>query len=143
MNTSSLPSIALVAHADRVTTAFGQFNLHDAELCGVRLTIGRGAVPLLEADFVVPGALALPDGNADRTRDYRITLRFTDVADLALADFADQNLVAEYAFEPLGADAPDERAVHVSVTASPGCDFDLRCRTVAVVAVEPVRGSDV
>lgn len=138
MNTPSLPSIALVAHADTLIALFGQFNLYDAELRGIRLAVGHGGVPTLEADFIIPGELALPTGRADRARDYRVTLRCTDVVDLALADFADQNVVVEYAFEPLGADAPDERAVHVSVTAAPGCDFDLRCRAVAVVAVDAI-----
>ena len=142
MTTPSLPPAGLVQNAEAVRALFGQFNLYDAELCGVRLTVARGGLPVLEADLVIPGALALPAGVADRARDYRVTLRCSDVVDVSLADFSDHNLVAEYAFEALGDETPDERRVRVAITGAPGCDIELRCLTVAVASVVPVDGGN-
>ena len=123
-----LPSVALVRRADAVIDALGQFNLHDAELRAVRVTLAPGNVPTLEADFYLDA--------------HRITLRCTDVADLALADFEHQNVVTGYAFEPTTPDDPDGRHVHVTLTGAPGCDLDLRCAAVEVVAVVPVPADD-
>jgi hypothetical protein len=93
-------------------------------------------------DLYLPDAHALDGGRADGAAAYRVTLRCTDVADLALADFEHQNVVTGYAFEPATPDDPDGRHVHMSLTGAPGCDLDLRCAAVEVVAVEPVPADD-
>ena len=138
MPSSPLPSLALVTGADAVTAVFGRFDLHDAELRALRLGHAPGAVPFLELDLQLPGELAVPPGTADRRLDYRVTLRFSDVADLSLADFEEQNVVAEYAFDVVQPAPDDDRAVAVTITSAPGADLELRCRAVAVRAVEPI-----
>jgi hypothetical protein len=138
MKPSSLPVRVSVVNAEAVVAIFGRFDLHDADLRAVRLTIGADGSPMLEAEFVMPGEFALATGAADRGIDYRVTVRCTDVTDMALADFAEQNVVAEYAFEVTEADAGDTRTVRVVLTCSPGCDLELRCRSVAVTSVQAV-----
>ena len=133
MDSPPLPEYGLVESSDAVVSIFGQFNLQNAELRAVRLTLTAG-VPSLEADFYLPGEFATRVDAAQRPAEYGITLRCTDIAGLGLADFDQQNVVGNYAFEAID-DAPDGRSVRFSVTGSPGCDIELRCRSVAVVAV--------
>ena len=137
---SSVPLRVSVANTDAVVALFGQLDLHDADLRALRLTIGIDGVAMLEADFVLPGEFALATGSADRGSDYRITLRCTDVVDVALADFADQNVVAEFVCDAAEGDTSDGRAARLAITCSPGCDIELRCRTIAIVAVQAVDG---
>jgi len=132
-------AVHLVVGVERLLEAFGQFDLHEAELCGVRLTLGRGNVPQLELDLQLPGGAALPSGTAKRGSDYRVTLRALDVSELSLADFEPENVVSEYAIAP---DLPDDdgrATLRVSLTCAPGCDIDFRCCELAVVEVAPVR----
>lgn len=137
-----LPPVALVRHADAVVDLFGRFDLHDAELRAVRVALAPGNVPTLEADLYLPGELAAEGAPADRGAEYRVTLRCTDVAALSLADFEYRNVVTGWAVEPAEAADPDGRNVHVTLTGAPGCDLDLRCAAVDVVAVEPVPADD-
>ena len=137
-----LPSIALVRRADAVIDALGQFNLYDAELRAVRVTLAPGNVPTLEVDLYLPSAGASDDGARALAGEHRVTLRCTDVADLSLADFEHRNVVTGYAFERAESEDDDRRAVHVTLTGSPGCDLDLRCAAVEVVAVEPAPADD-
>ena len=137
------PSAALVRHADAVIDLFGRFDLHDAELRAVRVTLAPGNVPTLEADLYLSGLLAVSGAPANRAVEYRVTLRCTDVADLSLADFEHENVVTGWAFEPAAVDdATDGRTVHVSLSGAPGCDLDLRCATVEVVGVVAVPADD-
>ena len=131
MSGPSAPA-ALVRDAERVVALLGRFDLREAELCAVRLSLGRGNVPELELDLQIPGA-AVPNG-----RDHRVTLRCTDVAQLSLADFGPANVVASYALAAGGVDEDGRPMVHVALTCAPGCDVDFRCREVAVVRVAPV-----
>jgi len=117
---------------------FGQFDLHEAELCAVRLSLGLGNVPELELDLRLPGGAALPSGTAARGTDYRVVLRCTDVSELSLADFGPENVVSEYSLAPAGDDEDGRPTVRVALTCAPGCDVDFRCRDVAVVDVAPV-----
>lgn len=130
------PSVeALVRDVALVVDVFGQFDLHEAELRGVRLTLGRGNVPELELDLQLPGGAALPSGTARRGSDYRVTLRALDVSEMSLADFEPENVVSEYTIAPAGPDEDGRATVRVSLTCAPGCDVDFRCREIAVVAV--------
>ena len=133
MESPPLPAFDSVLNSEAVVAIFGQFNLYDAELRAVRLMAVEGA-PCLEADFYLRGELAVRVDVGQRAAEYCITLRCSDIAGLGLADFDDQNIVGEYAFEAV-ADVPDGRIVRVAITGSPGCDIELRCRSVAVVAV--------
>ena len=135
--TPTVPT-AVVANADAFVALFGHFDLHDAELRAVRAGIAPSGVAVLEMELLIPGELALPAAGADRTSEYRVTLRCTDVSDLTLADFLEQNVVAEYTFEPEHPAATDGRALHVAITCSPGCDLELRCRTIGVTSVDRV-----
>ena len=140
------PSIALVRRADAVIDLFGRFDLTDAELRAVRVTLAPGNVPTLEADLYLAGLLAVDGAPANRSAEYRVTLRCTDVADLSLADFEHENVVTGWTFEPAPQAAQDEvadgRTVHVSLTGAPGCDLDLRCAAVEVVSVEAAPADD-
>ena len=145
MQPAPSPSTAptLVRHADAVIDHFGRFDLHEAELRAVRVTLGPGNVPTLEADLYLAGLLAADGAPADRGALYRVTLRCTDVADLSLADFEHENVVTGWSFEPAEQeDAADERTVHVTLTGAPGCDLDLRCATVEVASVDAVPADD-
>jgi hypothetical protein len=133
MESPPLPAFDAVLNSEAVVTIFGQFNLYNGELRAIRLMLAEG-MPCLEADFYVPGEFAVRIAAGQRAPEYGITLRCTDIAGLGLADFDHQNIVGEYAFEVV-ADAPDGRGVRVAVTGSPGCDIELRCRSVAVVGV--------
>ena len=139
MERPPLPSAHLVENADAVVAALGEFDLHDGELRAVRLLLAPGDVPVLEADFHLRARGGDDDDPGEHAEEYRVTLRCTDIADLGLADFDHTNVVGSYAFEPLGADAPDGREVRVSVIGVLGCDLELRCASVAVVGVVPVR----
>ena len=141
MNRPSLPSTEVVENARAVVSVFGQFNLYDAELRAVRLTLDPGGEPALEAEFFLPGELAAGVAAPTRAAEYGITLRCTDIAGLGLADFDHQNVVGEYAFEAV-AGAPEGRGVRVSITGAAGCDIEVHCRSVAVVAVTPARAAD-
>lgn len=132
MESPPVPAFDAVLNSEAVVTIFGQFNLYDSELRAIRLTLVDG-MPCLEADFYLPGELAVRVEAVDRASAYCISLRCTDIAGLGLADFDEQNIVGEYAFETV-ADVSDGRGVRVAVT-SAGCDIELRCRSVAVVAV--------
>ena len=137
------PSAALVRHADAVIDLFGRFDLHDAELRAVRVTLAPGNVPTLEADLYLSGLLAVDGAPANRGAEYRVTLRCSDVADLSLADFEHENVVTGWAFEPAALDAAaDGRTVRVTLAGAPGCDLDLRCASVEVVGVEAVEADD-
>lgn len=127
----------LVRDVALVVDVFGQFDLHEAELRGVRLTLGRGNVPELELDLQLPGGAALPSGTAKRGSEYRVTLRALDVSEMSLADFEAENVVSEYTIEPAGLDEDGRATVHVSLTCAPGCDVDFRCRELVVVGVAP------
>src|SRR3712207_6698908 len=81
------PSAALVRNADALIDLFGRFDLRDAELREVRVTLAPGNVPTLEVELVLAGLLAADGAPADRGADYQVTLRCIDVADLSLADF--------------------------------------------------------
>jgi hypothetical protein len=129
---------AIVTNADAVVAIFGQFDLHDAELRSVHAGHAPNGTATLDAVFAVPGELALATGSANRGAEYRVTLRCSDVSDLTLADFLEQNVVAEYAFETEDPAATDGRTVHVVITCSPGCDLELRCRTIAVTGIEAI-----
>ena len=133
MDSPSLPAFDAIANSEAVIAIFGQFNLYDADLRAVRLTSVAG-VPCLETDFYLPGEAAVRVDASQRAAEYCITLRCSDIAGLGLADFDEQNVVGEYAFEPL-ADMPDRRNLKVAITGSPGCDIELRCRSVAVISV--------
>ena len=133
MDSPPLPAFDAISNSEAVIAIFGQFNLYDADLRAIRLTSVAG-MPCLEADFYLPGDAAVRVDASQRAAEYCITLRCNDIAGLGLADFDEQNLVGEYAFEPL-ADVPDGRNLKVAVTGSPGCDIELRCRSVAVVSV--------
>lgn len=124
MDSPPLPAFDAVENSEAVVSIFGHFNLYDAELRAVRL-MRVASVPCLEADFVLQ----------NRGAEHGVTLRCIDIAGLGLADFDHQNIVGEYAFEVI-ADVPDGRSVRVAITGSAGCDIELRCRSVAVVAVE-------
>jgi len=130
--------LATVANAAAVVAVFGQFDLHDAELRAVHAGLARDGTAVLDVELALPGELALASGAADRGAEYRVTLRCSDVTDLTLADFLEQNVVAEYAFEMEHPAATDGRTVHVSITCSPGCDLELRCRTIAVTGVQAI-----
>jgi hypothetical protein len=93
---------------------------------------------MLDLELWLPGELALATGTANRGAEYRITHRCNDVSDLTLADFLVQNVVAEYTFETEHPAATDGRTVHVAITCSPGCDLELRCRSIAVTRVEAI-----
>lgn len=136
-----LPEFSLVESSEAVVSIFGQFNLYDAELRAVRLSATAG-VPALEADFYLLGEFAVRVDAAHRAAEYGITLRCTDIAGLGLADFDQQNVVGNYAFEAID-DAPDGRGVRFAVTGAAGCDIELRCRSIAVVAVRFVPPSGV
>ena len=123
---------SLVRAAALVVALTGGFDLHEAELCAVRLSLGRGNVPELEIDLQLPG------GGPPNGRDHRITLRCTDVSELSLADFGSSNVVASYALTADGVDEDGQPMVHVALTCAPGCDVDFRCRDVAVARVAPV-----
>jgi hypothetical protein len=125
-----------VQNASAVVAAFGQFNLYDADLRAVRLTLSDEGVPILETDLYLPGEFAL-DGNGVAETEYRITLRCAHVVGVMLADFGGQNVVADYAFEPLGAGAPDGALVRVWIHGMPGRDVDLRCRAVSAEVAGP------
>jgi hypothetical protein len=131
-----------VRPADVGVDLFGRFDLLEAELRAVRVTLAPGNVPTLEAELHLSGALAADGAPADRDGEYRVTLRCTDVADLSLADFEYRNVVTGWAVEPADQEDADGRNVHVSLTGAPGCDLDLRCAAVDVVAVEPVLADD-
>lgn len=135
--TPAVPT-AVVANADAFVALFGHFDLHDAELRSVQATIAPAGVAMLDMQLLIPGELAHATGRADRGVEYRLTLRCTDVSDLTLADFLDQNVVADFTFEPDDPAATDGRSIHVAITCSPGCDLELRCRTIAVVAVDAI-----
>lgn len=138
MSLIPLPTTSPLRDAEPVIAAFGFLDLHDAELRAVRLALGPGDVSLVEFELRLPGEYALPSGTADRGAEYRIIIRCTDVADLALADFEDHNVVAEWAIESVGAEPADGRGVHVTLTCAPGADVELRCRSAAVVEVAPI-----
>ena len=122
---------------------FGRFDLRDAELREVRVTLAPGNVPTLEAELYLAGLLAADGAPADRGAEYRVTLRCTDVADLSLADFEHENVVSGWAFEPLALDdEADGRMVHVTLSGAPGCDLDLRCAAVEVAGVSAVPADD-
>ncbi|AHG92374.1 hypothetical protein J421_4839 (plasmid) [Gemmatirosa kalamazoonensis] len=121
-----------VRDAALVVALMGRFDLREADLCAVRLSLGRGNVPELELDLQLPGA-GTPNG-----RDHRVTLLCTDVSDLSLADFGSSNLVSSYALAADGVDEDGRPMVHVALTCAPGCDVDFRCREVAVARVAPV-----
>jgi len=132
----SLPAAeSIVRGAERIVALFGRFDLHDADVRAMRLSLGEGNVPALEVDVDLAGASAQPPGKAEAGSDYRVTLRCTDVSQLSLADFGGQNVVSSYTFAPDGVDAAGAEVVHVAITCAPGCDLDLRCTEVAVVAV--------
>lgn len=133
MDSLPLPAFDVIANSESVVAIFGQFNLYDAELRAVRLTSAAG-VPCLEADLYLPGELAARVEAGQRAAEYCITLRCSDIAGLGLADFDEQNVVGEYAFETMP-DVPDGRNLKVALTGSPGCDIELRCRSVAVISV--------
>ena len=133
MESPPLPAFDAVLNSEAVVTIFGQFNLYDSEMRAIRLTLVEGA-PCLEADFYLPGEFAVRVEAAQRASEYCITLRCTDIAGIGLADFDQQNIVGEYAFETV-TDMPDGRNLKVAITGSAGCDMELRCRSVAVVAV--------
>ena len=135
------PVEALVRDAARLVDVFGQFDLHEAELRGVRVTLGPGNVPELEIDLRLPGGAALPSGTAKRGSDYHVTLRAVDVSGLSLADFEPDNVVSEYAITPDGPDDDGQPTVHVALTCAPGCDVDFRCRELAVIDVAPAGGA--
>ena len=61
------------------------------------------------------------------------------MSQLSLADFGGQNVVAQYAFEHVGADDEGRPVLHVAITCAPGCDIDFRCRDALVVAVVRLR----
>jgi hypothetical protein len=130
--------MTVVKDIERVVSVFGQFDLHEAELCAVRLALGRGNVPMLELDLTLPGGAALPSGSAVRGTDYRVTLRCTDVSELSLADFGSANVVSDYSIAPNGTDEDGRHTLRLALTCAPGCDLDFRCREVAVVEVTPV-----
>jgi hypothetical protein len=132
------PPVALVRRADAVIDLFGRFDLLDAELRAVRVTLAPGNVPTLEADLRLAGGRAADGAPADRAAEYCVTLRCTDVADLSLADFEYRNVVTGWAVEPAEQDGADGRNVRVTLTGAPGCDLDLRCALVEVVRVAPV-----
>ena len=133
MDSPPLPVYDAIANSEAVIAIFGQFNLYDAELRAVRLTSVAG-VPCLEADLYLPGEAAVRVDASQRAAEYCITLRCSDIAGLGLADFDDQNVVGEYAFETMP-DVPDGRSLKVAFTGSPGCDIELRCRSVAIIGV--------
>lgn len=137
-----LPSLPLVRHAEAVVDLFGRFDLVDAELRAVRVTLAPGNVPTLEADLHLSGALAADGAAADRDAEYCVTLRCVDVADLSLADFEYRNLVTAWAVEPAEPADPDGRDVRVALTGGPGCDLDLRCAAVDVASVSRVPADD-
>jgi hypothetical protein len=121
----------VVRDAARVVLLLGHFDLHEADVRAVRVSLADGNVPTLELDVDVPAASV-------RETDQRVTLRCTDVSQLSLADFGGQNVVSAYRFAPDGVDDEGRDVVRVTITCAPGCDLDLRCRDVAVVAVKPV-----
>jgi hypothetical protein len=128
---------ALVRDVALVVDVFGQFDLHEAELRGVRLSLGVANVPELELDLRLPGGAALPSGTARRGADYRVTLRATDVSELSLADFEPDNVVSEYSISVAGPDEDGRPTVRVALTCAPGCDVDFRCRELVVAEVAP------
>ena len=132
MDSPPLPTFDAIANSEAVIAIFGQFNLYEADLRAVRLAVA--GVPSLEADFYLPGELAVRVDAGQRPAEYCITLRCSDIAGLGLADFDEQNIVGEYSFETMG-DVPDGRTLKVAFTGSPGCDIELRCRSVAIVSV--------
>lgn len=130
--------LAVVANADALVALFGQLDLHDAELRAVKAELAPAGTAMLDVELLIPGELALAHGTADRAAEYRVTLRCSDVTDLTLADFLEQNVVAGYTFEIDDPAATDGRTVHVAITCSPGCDLELRCRTIGVASVAKV-----
>jgi hypothetical protein len=137
-----LSSLALVRHTDAVVDLFGRFDLCDAELRAVRVGLAPGNVPTLEAELHLSGALAVAGAPADPEAEYRVILRCIDVAELSLADFEHQNVVTAWAVTPAAPHDPDGRNVHLSLTGGPGCDLDLRCAAIDVVAVDRVPAGD-
>jgi hypothetical protein len=129
---------ATVTNAAAVIAVFGRFDLHDAELRAVQVGHAPNGTAMLDVELWLPGELALASGTANRAAEYAIMLRCSDVTDLTLADFLEQNVVAEYTFETEEPAATDGRTVHVAITCSPGCDLELRCRTIAVTRVEAI-----
>ena len=129
-------------HAEAVVDLFGRFDLLDAELRAVRVTLAPGNVPTLEVDLHLSGALAADGAAADRDAEYCVTLRCVDVADLSLADFEYRNVVTGWAVEPTEHADADGRNVRVALTGGPGCDLDLRCAAVDVASVSPVPGDE-
>jgi len=133
-----MPFLDLVKNAEAVVALFGQLDFHDADLCGVRLSVARGNVPTLDLDLTLPGASALAGAAADAGRDYCITLRCIDVTALSLADFDGANRVASYEAAPSGADGDGHPTFRVAITCAPGCDLEFHCREIVMAAVAPL-----
>lgn len=133
-----MTSLDLIRNAEAVVALFGHIELLGAELCGARLSVARGNVPVLDLDLTLAGSSARPDAAADRTRDYCITLRCIDVTALSLADFDSANTIASYELVPHGVDEDGRPTHRVAITCAPGCDLEFHCREIMVTALSPL-----
>jgi hypothetical protein len=134
-------------HAERLTTLFGHWpDFHDAELRALRLDAAAPGGPVLEADVDV----AEPSAEVDERGYYRVrqsartTLRFHNVAGVALDEFRAQNVLDAIVVRRL---PPEEAAalgdpwgaqsLAVDFQPIPGfCSVSFRCDRAEVAAAE-------
>lgn len=121
---------------DRVFGGWSSF--HDSLLLALRLVaVGRQRGVRLEADFELPAAWETrADGFHYPANLHRVSLAFHDVAEIALDDFLEENIVGELRLVPASS-GEARRPMRVVLEAIAGCGggFTCVCGEIEVVRV--------
>jgi hypothetical protein len=126
------------AQFDAVFGSWSSF--HDARLAAVRFTAEGDDAPSAELDLDLPTAYERQsDGSMRPVGVHRVTLQLRRAAQLRVTDFLDANWVGELKLGHVDPALHAGRSIRVSVEAiaGAGCELDLVCDAIAVVAITP------
>lgn len=116
----------------------GWSSFHDAMLVAVRLRSDGPHAPSVEADFDLATDFEhRTDGYMHPVALRRVTLEFRRVARLTLSEFLTANWVGELQLARVDPALHEGRSLRATVQAiaGAGCDLDLVCDAIAVVAI--------
>ena len=128
-----------VKNRELLESVFGRWpSFHDAEIHSICLTRTSEPLPQLDAKIHLWHMTSEIDakGNYLLTQHTLVTLRFSEVSDVTLEGFNNQNVLSGLSFTA-STDEDGAPALSVSMPTVYGCDAAFKCQRITVLSVEP------